>query len=725
MFSTSPTVSLSILLSVSSPAAAQPTTPVTADDQPSTATSENEGDDVNLIVVTGRAQKLYRVDASVSGKLPVEPLLSSQSITVLTEQLIDDQGARSAKDLYRNISGVSAFSYSNVTARGFKQKEIFYDGLRGDPYVDFSVPQLFSIERVEFLKGPAGMLYGPGAPGGLFNYITKKPGSKFAAEVNLLGGNENRYGGSAEVNVPLGRDFSARAGLFYEHQGLFRDHARSRTLIADSGFSYDAGPAQITVQLTHFDQELDGNRLRGVPVDEHGNFIASRRWNHNEPGDYLNLKSDFVQTRIEAQPLDNLSLNATIRYIDGFEEQQYHEPRGLFDADGDGIVDSSKREFRDQKRYTQSWSIGGNAIWATTIGNHDNRLLFGFDHYSADYNLDYRRSLRGGTHDIAGRPNPISLVNRQYGLSDSSTYDMNQLAPRMSHKVQQGVYLLDELTFGKFILTGGLRFDRADDDDGSNKLRDQKVTYRSGLVYRIADEVSLYGQYATSFQPQNSEDQDPLAGGPFVPTVGDIFEAGVKTDLMNGRIQSTLAAYRIRRSNLLQAHPLGDVADDGVDDKIALGEVISKGIEFDIAADITPDWVMTLAYGYNDTKVTSIGDGSNSSAAKVDRAIGGRFANAPKHQLGLWTRYQIPELHLAFAIGSDYVSRRINYEGQTIKPYVTFDTSIIYEQGPYRALLRIDNLFDKHYAESGFRDRTGHFPGEPRSVFLEIGYRFK
>jgi len=116
------------------------------------------------IVVTGRAQKLYRVETTAATKLPTEPLLSSQNVTVITGELIQDQGARDAQDIYRNISGVSFFSYAGVTARGFRQEEIFFDGLRGDPYAGFSVPQLVNLERVEFLKGPSGMLYGPGAP---------------------------------------------------------------------------------------------------------------------------------------------------------------------------------------------------------------------------------------------------------------------------------------------------------------------------------------------------------------------------------------------------------------------------------------------------------------------------------------------------------------------------------------------------------------------------------
>lgn len=126
--------------------------------------SRPDTDDEDVVIVTGRARALYRVGEISSGKLPVEPLLSTQTVQVINERLIEDQGARDAQDLYRNFSGVSVFSYAGVTARGFRQEEIFFDGLRGDPYDGFSVPQLFNVQRVEFLKGPAGMLYGPGAP---------------------------------------------------------------------------------------------------------------------------------------------------------------------------------------------------------------------------------------------------------------------------------------------------------------------------------------------------------------------------------------------------------------------------------------------------------------------------------------------------------------------------------------------------------------------------------
>lgn len=74
------------------------------------------------ILVTARAQKLYRVEDSEIGKIPADPMDIPQSVQVITSELIRDQGARDITDLYRNVAGVSANQYATVTYRGFRQE---------------------------------------------------------------------------------------------------------------------------------------------------------------------------------------------------------------------------------------------------------------------------------------------------------------------------------------------------------------------------------------------------------------------------------------------------------------------------------------------------------------------------------------------------------------------------------------------------------------------------
>lgn len=671
------------------------------------------------IIVTGRARTLYRTQILESGKMPVEPLLSTQTIQVINEQLIEDQGARDAADLYRNISGVSLYSYAGVTARGFRQEENFFDGLRGDPYAGFSVPQLFNVQRMEYLKGPAGMLYGPGAPGGLFNFITKTPSPDTDIATRFVVGTEGRIGGALEATGALTDRISARAGVFYEDRNLPRRNADTRTQTYDFGLSYQLDKGEVIVQATQYDQDLGGNRLRGVPTDDLGNFLTDRRWNHNEESDFLDLRSTVLQARFNYQLSPSLHVDAGLRWNDAEETQQYHEPRGLFDSDGDGVIDSSIREFRDQVRSGESWSFGANAIWERRFGQIDNRLLVGTDWYTRDANFT-GFSLRGGRTSTPGLPTPLNLFDPQYGVTDPATYNLPDRADypvTLTKTERTGAYVLDEITIGDLILVGGARFDRFEDEDPGTgeSFSDERITWRAGSVYRVRDDVSLFLNWAESFEPQDIGSQTVLAGGPFDPTEGEIIEGGVRTELFDGRLQSSASLYQIVRTNVLQPDPAGDPGNDGVDDFIAFGEVTSEGFELDVTADLTPNWVATASYAYNDTRITA-----DAGTSTLNGAVGDRFSNAPENTFGFWTRYQVPAWNTAFALGGDYVDVRLSRSGQKVRDYLVFDASLIYELDQWRAMLRVDNLFDETYAASGFIDRTGHFPGAPRSVFIEL-----
>ncbi|MEC8231136.1 MAG: TonB-dependent receptor plug domain-containing protein, partial [Pseudomonadota bacterium] len=363
----------------------------TTQNTPQEANNANSKE-VERVVVTSRALNLYRNGESSTGKLSVDALNATQQITTINESLIRDQGARNAKDIYRNIAGVSQFSYAGVTARGFRQEEIFFDGLRGDPYVGFNVPQLFNVERLDFLKGPAGMLYGAGAPGGLFNYVTKKPQSEFSANARAIAGSHSRVGGSGEITGALSDNQNGRLGVFYEEQDTYRDNSASEVFIFDSGYSYDLNNHLFTAQYTHYSQDLDGNRLRGVPTDDAGNFLTDRAWNHNEASDFLNLRSDVVQLSLEGQVTSSMSYDTKLRYIDNEQEQNYHEPRALIDSDGDGAIDLVGREFRDQLREQEQISFAANFVYEGTLFNANQRTAFGVDLYKGTED-----ALLGGT----------------------------------------------------------------------------------------------------------------------------------------------------------------------------------------------------------------------------------------------------------------------------------------------------------------------------------------
>ncbi|KQN81326.1 TonB-dependent receptor [Sphingomonas sp. Leaf62] len=685
------------------------------------AAQERATDDDADIVVEGRGRQLYRTTLTTVGKSAQDPLDIPQALQVINRDLFTDQGARDATDLYRNISGVSAYSYAGVTFRGFRQDESFYDGMRGNPFVGFTVPQLFNIDRVEVLKGPAGLFFGPGAPGGIINYVSKTPSDRAGLRTVVTAGNYDRVGISAEATNRIDADgvVSYRVGGFYEAMQPFRFNTLHKALIGDAGLSIRTNPGGLlTLQVTTYDNYLRANRLRGVLVDDNGRFRTSIGWNANERSDDLHLASTAWAARYATAIGDAATLDAGVRSFRSIERQQYHEPRGLSATNPDLVL----REFRDQVRPVDGLSFMANATARTTLLGLSHRIQVGTDWYRESNGLE-SRILRAGVL-------PLSLSNPVYGRSDGDALRATALPFTVTDTDSRrfGVYAQDQIDLTThLLLVAGVRYDRFEDSTrvatadrvtSNARYEDSDVTFRTGAIYKPRDDLSLYVSWSQGFDPQAPASQLPAAGGPFAPITGNQIETGVKSRLLDGRVQANAALYRIVRRNLLQVDPsLPPVG--GVDQLRPIGEVTSKGFEIDLTTDLTPDWVLLANYGYNDTRIT----GSIAGQSLTD-AIGNRFANAPAHKLGFWTRYQVAPLRTAFAFGGEHVSRRVSRSGQPVLPYTIFDASITHQLGFAELMLRVDNLFDKVYAASGFTAQTGHFPGEPRTAFVELRTKF-
>ena len=670
---------------------------------------------IEEIEVIGRAQTFYQVKESSIGTKTDTPLIDiPQSIQVLPRQLIEDQAARQITDLYRSISGVSQFSYSGVTFRGFRQDEIRYDGVEGDPFGGFSVPQLFNIEQVEILKGPASVLYGGGEPGGLINYVTKKPQAERSGTFTATGGNFSLYGFSGEYTGALDEPerLRVRIGGFYESKEPWRFGTRDENTILDAGVAYQlTSDTDFLTQFTYVDQDLGGNRLRGVPVDDDGNFLTDRRWNHNEPTDFQNLEALVFLSRLTHNFNNGLNANITFRYLENERVQNYHEPRGLVDLDGDGVATDMRREFRDQLRENYEWSITADLTYDLTTGSVEHTLLLGADYQDIEAEGVFRTAQR---LDRGGPVPNLDLLNPVYGLTSGTNYDLASLTPRLAEDTLErfGVYVQDQVQVtDQLLVLAGLRYNDFTNDNliTDETFSDDTIDLRGGVIFKPREDVSLYASYTEGFQPQNLNNQD-AGNGPFEPEESWQVEAGIKTELLGGRFQTNAAVYQITKTNVLQPDPNGEPGD-----LIAFGEVRSRGFELDFVGDVTDVWVVTANYAYNDTKIIE-----NAGTSTIRNSVGDRFANAPKHQFGFWSRYDIDMIDSAIAGGVNYVSEQFSLSGQTVKPYATVDVSWQTDWKDLNFQLNVRNLFDKTYATSGFLERTGHFPGEPRTVVFQV-----
>lgn len=674
---------------------------------------------VDEMVVTGRAQAFYRVDETTVGtKTPTDILSIPQAVKIIPLQLIEDQAARDITDLYRNVAGLTTFSYSGVTFRGFRQDQLYYNGVRGDPFVGFGIPLLFNVERLEFLKGPSSTLFGQNQPGGIINYVTKKPEAEERTQVTATMGNLGLYGGSGAVTGPLTSDGSVlyRFGAGFERQDGFRNNYDESNLSLAAALTFDLGEdTALTVEAEHINQEIDGARLRGVPTDDDGNFLTDISFNTNEATDFQNLDAVVLQARLDHAFSDDLMGDVTVRWLDNEATQNYHEPRGLIDSDGDGVAETMRREFRDQVRENSEWSVTGNLIYETAFAGVEHTLLLGGDYARAKADFTYYRA----TFQPGGTVPPIDLFNPVYGQSGRPTYLAQLSAPfRVTEDTfqQWGLYLQDQVTLSEqWEVLLGARFDGFEEENtvpGGVAASDEDLSLRAGVTYKPTDTVSLYASYSEAFVPQSASNQDAATGGPFDPERSHQWEAGAKAKLFDDRVLATVAAYQIVKENVLQSDPDPAALPGAL---VALGEVTSEGFEVELVGDITPSWTFTANYAFNEARIT--GDAGTSS---IRNAVGDEFANAPDHQFGLWTRYDIAPLNSAIAGGVEYVSERLSLSGQTVKPYAIYDLSWQTSWDNLLFQLNVRNLFDKTYAASGFIERTGHFPGEPRTVTFSV-----
>lgn len=708
---------------------------------------DKTNNDIEVITVKGRAAQFYFIDeATMATKTPTSYMDLPQSVQVLSQELINDQAARQTTDLYRSISGVTQFSYSDVTARGFRQDQAIYDGVQGDPFSKFGIPQLFNIERVEVLKGPSGMLYGAGQPGGLLNYVTKKPKFDTKTEVALFGGNDNLRGGFFDATGAVNSDetLAYRVGAYKQNKDSFRNNADADNFILSTGLTWLVTESfDLTFQYDHLKQKLSG-RLRGVPVDDNGNFLTDISYDANEKTDFQNLEADIFQVTANVEISNDLTNTTIVRAFSNERTQKYHENLGLIgnlDAGTKSAVlpllgflgfpaedTAMLRQFRDQKRKNDEWSLTTDFIYEKSLYDMEHTILFGVNYSEIEVDQDLKFSdliNSAGLINFAD-PSPsihvatLDIINPLY-VADTSKYILfdTDFGTNNTKSNQLGIYLQDQIRINdEWIGVVGLRFDKFEDENVESKVKIDvdNVSPRIGAIYQPNENMSVFVNRSEGFNPQNPTSQ-PISGDIFSPETSLQYELGIKNRWLNSNLNTTITAYQIVKEDVTVSNP-AFTQGSGLRDQLQIGEVTSKGVEIDIIGDVTENWTVTVNYAYNDAKITG------ESPDDIRNAIGDEFANAPDHTLGFWNRFALPNLNSSFAFGMDYISERISLSGQKVKAYSTWDASWQTSIDQFKVQVNLKNIFDKEYAVSGFNKRNGHFPGEPRSVVLQVSYSF-
>ncbi|WP_149243032.1 TonB-dependent siderophore receptor [Dyadobacter sp. 32] len=727
-----------------------------------------QANQLQTVEVTGRVAKDYNSDYSFSAtRISALNKDIPQSITSITKELIADRQAFNLADAVKIASGVIPSSfYNQYSIRGISQNEEgqIINGMRTRQYY-FLQPLTANIERVEVIKGPASATFSSVDPGGSINLVTKKPLANARKEASLSAGSFSTFRGTLDFTGPLNESKTLlyRVNGAYQQARSFRDMVGSKALLLSPSLSYIPNEkTAINAELIY--SNMSGTLDRGQPIfgavaGETALNSTPTSLNLGAPNDFFNSKELVIMTTLAHQLTSQISFNASYMKQSWTEDLQEHRTTNAFapDITNQPVTSLAAMQFVQRQQY---WNIDNlNAYFSFNFntGKLNHKLLAGYD-------LSSWHKLKGGGQNAARgfllkdgsvassfvlanaanyqtitvggktlpRPNVnhFDLQNPLYTIRNVQDYNLNvRTALPAALTTTNAVYIQEQLRMGKLTVLLSLRnewFEDITNYKAPNTLTVHKnaLLPRVGLTYAINKAINVYGTYLEGFQPQSNtvtlmpQTGTLPAGSQFDPLRSNLKELGLKTDLFQNHLRLNVAFYEIIQKNILMN------ANDPVnpDRLVTRGQERSRGIEWDLAGYITPEWQVNASYSFIDAEITRDQDES---------LVGARKQNTPKHSANLWTRYNfngssfLKDLGIGIAVqhqGSKVPWFTRSFE---VPAFTIFDAALYYTPAISNIQLALNagNLFDKTYW-LGAQNYLRLFPGAPRNVTLTLSFKF-
>ncbi|WP_343699804.1 TonB-dependent siderophore receptor [Caulobacter sp.] len=656
-----------------------------------------------LIVTSERATTATKTDT---------PLIRTpQAVSVVEGQLIADRGALNLQETLRYSAGAGAETYGMDTRgdgpslRGFSSAQ-YLDGL--NKVIGFNlVPrtEVYTLERVEILRGPSSMLYGQGSTGGVINSISKRPTFEKGGEIVGQVGSFDRFQGMVDYQTPVSDDLAVRLVAMARDAGMQTDHVDDNRVVISPSISWKPTDDTTITLIGLYQDDHTASSQQFLPVvstllDRFPRLPVDRFL--GEPDyDRLDAQQTAVTLLASHRFNDTFQANANLRFVDAKTEFReiyayaYGNPDNPFtDAANQIIPRSAYAIDTDTKIVTADFN--GTARFAT--GAIDHVLLGGLDI------LDVSSKSASGF----GMVTSINAYNPVYG----QPFDAPVLAtmPKLDQS-QVGFYLQDQLRWGDLTMVAGFRRDRAEQQNaGSAKQVDKATTYRVGAIYDLGHGVSPYISYSESFQPVIGQN---VRGETFKPQKGEQVEVGVKWRPLAG-VLVTLAGYDLTETNRLVNDP------DNVVNTIQTGEISGKGIEFEASWIRPRDLTVTVAMSHAKTEVQE---------SSADYEEGRQASDTPRNFASAWVVKTLPldnDVDLRIGGGVRYMGSTTSIGAtNTLKtPSNTLvDALLAVDFKRWSLSLNATNLLDKQYYVS-CRVFGDCFTGLGRNVIASVGYKF-
>ncbi|WP_458730087.1 TonB-dependent receptor [Pseudomonas brenneri] len=687
------------------------------------------------------ARKDSRTEHSASSKY-VAPLLDTpQTITVVSPKVIQEQQALSLRQVLSNVSGITfnageggGGSGDSINIRGFSaNSNIQIDGLRDSAQT--SRTDTFNVEQVEVIKGPNSVFGGAGTTGGSINIISKQPQDQAFTRLGSSIGTDNYYRLTLDTNQPLegvGDNSAVRLNLMgHQNDVAGREEIdRERWGIAPSlrlGFNESTS---LTLSAFHQVDDnlpdygvpaLDGKRLSGVDRDAYFGWKNLDKEKLEQSAFTANFEHDFN---------DNLRLQNLTRYSRTDRDtivSASHVNTGGVPA---GRYRPAGPQAYGRDAITEMWINQTNLISNFQLAGMRHDLVTGVEisRETLDlktYNHGLGTSLYPGNgYDLGNPPGHWSgPVNKT-----TSGYTETKLTDK-------ALYLFDSIALHEqWDLNLGLRYDkiegRANGYTGTHvqtsslSSTDEKLSARTGLVYKPTENGRFYVAWGNSFNP-SAENLASNGGGlsaateNLAPEKNETWELGTKWELLDKRVELDAALFRVEKTNARETMSDGSTQ--------LAGKQRVQGFELGVTGRVTELWDVFANYTFLDSETL---DAANTPAGN-DRK-GQALGNTPPHSFNLWTTYELPA-GWSVGYGARYASKRNVTSSTTAKldAFWVHNAMVGYQVNDDLELqLNVNNLFNKDYVER-VRQQNGNAArssaieyGDARSAIASATYSF-
>lgn len=646
-----------------------------------------------------------------------EPVLDTpQTITVISKEVMQEQGATTLRDVLKNVPGLTITAGEggnpagdNLTLRGFSARnDIFVDGVR-----DLS-PQArdpFNLEQVDVVKGPGSVYTGRGSTGGSINLLNKTPGLRRTFGGTLDFGTDNTRRATADINTPIGDSLAFRLNLLAHHSGVAgRDVVEFDRWGVAPSLTFGLGkPTRATISYYKLKQDnISDYGIPWVPVTN--NVLVEFR---DRPApvprntfyglrsrDFERLNSDLVTFKFDHDFNDGLSLRNQLRFSNSSRDSIATPPR--FASNDSTTIN---REMRSWHTEDKVWDNQTDFVARFSTGSVEHALITGID-IMRENNIRHTRTA-GNMQTTLFNPNPDNVFTGPIAVSPI-VGDVTANS--------QAIYLFDTAKLGsKWQLNGGLRWDRFDADGitttGVPVSRvDKMLSVRAGAVFKPLPQGAVYASYGTSLNPSLEGLSYNTANTVIDPEKTYTLEAGSKWDFFNGRMLVSGAVFRVEKLN---ARTPGILPGDPP--QVLEGKQRVDGVELSVEGNVTREWQVLAGYTFLDSQTVD---------SNVAAEIGKELINTPPNSFNVWSTYRMRS-GLHFGGGARFVDRRFGNTINTrfVNAYWTFDAMASYPISKHIDLkLNLFNLTDEYYFD---RIGGGHIvPGPGRAAMLSTSFRF-